>query len=188
MHHTGHPMITALLRPQCFSLHCDLKVFASLRPNVYRFIATQRITMMKRTSGVGGIPQSRVWSHERLDLLREQELPAGLGIQSLRKKPTDVELPLGSSDRPQGPWHILLRGTCGLGDFHPIFHVLTIELSPMTRGSHHTRILHVYPSAATHYDSLTSHSDRDWAKIVSSHLPFLCLLAFWIATCWAAGP
>lgn len=72
------------------------------------------------TSRVGGNPRYRERSQERLGLLRRQELLAGLGIQSRWKKPTDIQLPAGDSDRPQGPWHVLPRGThrhsAGLSD------------------------------------------------------------------------
>jgi hypothetical protein len=42
-------------------------------------------------------------SQERLDLLREQELLAGLGIQFWWKKSTDMELLASDPDRPKGP-------------------------------------------------------------------------------------
>jgi hypothetical protein len=50
-------------------------------------------------------------SLERLDLLREQGFPAGLGIRFWHKKPTDIELLSSDSDRPKGPWCVYSKGT-----------------------------------------------------------------------------
>lgn len=36
------------------------------------------------------------------------------------KKPADIEEPSGDSDRPQCPWHILLRGTHTYHYHYPI--------------------------------------------------------------------
>lgn len=50
-----------------------------------------------------GNPRCWARSQERLDLLREQELLAGLGIQPQRKKSTDMELLWSFTDRLKGP-------------------------------------------------------------------------------------
>ena len=50
-------------------------------------------------------------SGEAGPLSKKKKHLAVLGIRSWWKKPTDMELPLRKSDRPQGPWHVLLMGT-----------------------------------------------------------------------------
>jgi hypothetical protein len=50
-----------------------------------------------------GNPRCWARSQERLDLLRAQELLAGLGIQPQRKKSTDMELLWSFTDRLKGP-------------------------------------------------------------------------------------
>lgn len=59
----------------------------------------------------GSPPMLVVESGEAGPLARARAL-AGLGIRFWRKKSIDIELLLSDSDRPKGPWHTLLRGTC----------------------------------------------------------------------------
>jgi hypothetical protein len=80
-------------------------------PHVHAAAKWLRIFTM-RTFRAGVFPRSRVRGQERSDLLREQELLAGLGIQLRQKKPNDIEPLFSDSDRPKGPWQFLLRGTC----------------------------------------------------------------------------